>query len=211
MDAAATGADAKGGDSWDKGSMTEGKGDIFDGERADEQKQLERKEEELLATLKGPNRAFGDLIAASVITEGMIDGLILLKDVRGIKGLPPLSEIKDKAIATMNATSTRAEIEQKKQEETAKAWVRQVDEKGRAYETGRRKCSAAHEWIQPGDGKFVVNEKQFDAYFPIPDHRAKLLWPFIATKTLGLWDVNCTVEGGGLKDKRSSGSHSLGN
>ncbi|RWW19400.1 hypothetical protein BHE74_00050845 [Ensete ventricosum] len=31
MDAAATGADAKGGDSWDKGSMTEGKGDIFDG------------------------------------------------------------------------------------------------------------------------------------------------------------------------------------
>ncbi|XP_010937627.1 small ribosomal subunit protein uS9m [Elaeis guineensis] len=167
-------------------------------ERIEEQKQLEKKEQELLATLKGPNRAFGDLIAASGITEDMIDSLILLKDVRGIKGLPPLHEIEDKAIARMNATSTRAEIERKKQEEIAKARVRQVDEKGRAYGTGRRKCSVARVWIQPGDGKFIVNDKQFDAYFPILDHRAELLRPFTVTKTLGLWDVNCTVKGGGV-------------
>lgn len=101
----------------------------------------------------------------------------------------------------MNATSTRAEIEQKKQKETAKTWVRQVDEKGRAYGTGRRKCSVAHIWIRPGDGKFVVNEKQYDAYFPILDDRAKLLRPFTATKTLGLWDVNCAMEGGGVSGK----------
>ncbi|KAG1339290.1 30S ribosomal protein S9, mitochondrial [Cocos nucifera] len=167
-------------------------------ERIEEQKQLEKKEQELLATLKGPNRAFGDLIAASGITEDMIDSLILLKDVRGIKGLPPLHEIEDKAIARMNATSTRAEIERKKQEEIAKARVRQVDEKGRAYGTGRRKCSVARVWIQPGDGKFIVNDKQFDAYFPILDHRAELLRPFTVTQTLGLWDVNCTVKGGGV-------------
>ncbi|RZR98033.1 hypothetical protein BHM03_00027327 [Ensete ventricosum] len=148
--------------------------------------------------MAGPNRAFGDLIAASGITEDMIDSLILLKDVSGVKGLPPLTEIEDKAIARLNETSTRVEIERKKQEEVAKARVRLVDEKGRAYGTGRRKCSIARVWIQPGDGKFIVNEKQFDAYFPILDHRAELLRPFTVTKTLGLWDVNCTVQGGGI-------------
>ncbi|KAJ0979507.1 hypothetical protein J5N97_014981 [Dioscorea zingiberensis] len=164
----------------------------------EERRQLEKREQELMTTLKGPNRAFGDLISASGITEDMIDSLILLKDVRGIKGLPPLSEIEDKAIARMNATSSRAEIERKKQEEIAKARVREVDAKGRAYGTGRRKCSIARVWIQPGEGKFIVNDKQFDVYFPILDHRAELLRPFTETKTLGLWDVSCTVKGGGV-------------
>lgn len=167
-------------------------------EKSEEMMELERKEKELLDTLKGPNRAFGDLIAASGITEDMIDSLILLKDVRGVPGLPPLHEIEDKAIERMNASSSRAEIERKKQEEIANARVRQVDEKGRAYGTGRRKCGIARVWIQPGDGKFIVNDKQFDAYFPILDHRAELLRPFTVTNTLGLWDVKCTVKGGGL-------------
>ncbi|XP_020584748.1 uncharacterized protein LOC110027594 [Phalaenopsis equestris] len=167
-------------------------------ERNEEKEKLQQREQELLATLNGPNRAFGDLIAASGITEDMIDSLILLKDVRGIQGLPPLSEIEDKAIAKLNATSSRAEVERKKQEEISKARVRKVDEKGRAYGTGRRKCSVARVWVQPGDGKFIVNDKQFDAYFPILDHRADLLRPFTVTNTLGLWDVTCTVKGGGV-------------
>jgi small subunit ribosomal protein S9 len=107
--------------------------------------------------IAGPNRAFGDLIAASGITDEMIDSLILLKDVRDVPGLPPLRELEDRAIQKLNATSSRAEVERQKQEEIAKARVRQVDEKGRAYGTGKRKCSIARVWIQPGDGKFVVN------------------------------------------------------
>jgi small subunit ribosomal protein S9 len=146
----------------------------------------------------GPNRAFGDLIEASGITEDMIASLILLKDVRGVPGLPPLREIEDETIEKMNATSSRADVERQKQEEIAKARVRQVDEKGRAYGTGKRKCSIARVWIQPGDGKFIVNDKQFDSYFPILDHRADLLRPFTVTKTLGRWDVTCTVKGGGV-------------
>ena len=148
--------------------------------------------------IAGPNRAFGDLIAASGITEEMINSLILLKDVRDISGLPPLSEIEDEAIKKLNATSSRAEVERQKQEDIAKARVRQVDEKGRAYGTGKRKCSIARVWIMPGDGKFIVNEKEFDAYFPILDHRAELLRPFTVTNSLGRWDVTCTVKGGGV-------------
>ncbi|KAB1204864.1 30S ribosomal protein S9 [Morella rubra] len=159
---------------------------------------LEREERELSAILKGPNRAFGDLIAASGITDEMLDSLIALKDFEGIEGLPPLSEIEEMRYEKNTKKITRAEIERQKQEEVAKARVRQVDEKGRAYGTGRRKCSIARVWIQPGDGKFVVNDKQFDVYFPMLDHRAALLRPFSETKTLGLWDVDCTVKGGGV-------------
>ncbi|PQQ05865.1 uncharacterized protein Pyn_02687 [Prunus yedoensis var. nudiflora] len=166
-------------------------------EKAEEAKRLEKEEQELTAVLKGPNRAFGDLVAASGITDEMLDTLIALKDFQGINGLPPLREIEDIRYEKNTRKSSRAEIERQKQEEVAKARVRQVDDKGRAYGTGRRKCSVARVWIQPGDGKFLINDKQFDVYFPMLDHRAALLRPFSETKTLGLWDIECTVQGGG--------------
>lgn len=160
--------------------------------------QLQKEEEELVGVLKGPNRAFGDLVAASGITDAMLDSLIALKDFKDIEGLPPLTEIEDKRYENSLKKSSRYEMELQKQEEIAKSRVRQVDEKGRAYGTGRRKCSIARVWIQPGEGKFLVNDKDFDVYFPLLDHRAALLRPFSETKTLGLWDVKCTVKGGGV-------------
>ncbi|KAL5994406.1 hypothetical protein ACLOJK_024456 [Asimina triloba] len=167
-------------------------------ETGEDHKKLEEEEQALTTTLKGPSRAFGDLIAASGITDAMLDSLIALKDLEGVEGLPPLREIEDMRYEKSQRKSPRYEMEQKKQEEIAKSYVRRVDEKGRAYGTGRRKCSIARVWIQPGDGKFIINDKEFDAYFPNLDHRADLLRPFSETKTLGLWDVQCTVKGGGV-------------
>ncbi|KAI8012238.1 hypothetical protein LOK49_LG06G00539 [Camellia lanceoleosa] len=167
-------------------------------DKSEQVKKLEEEEKMLSLVLKGPNRAFGDLVAASGITDAMLDSLIALKDLDGVQGLPPLKEIEDMRYLKNTRKSTRAEIERQKQEEVANARVRQVDEKGRAYGTGRRKCSVARVWIQPGDGKFVVNDKEFDVYFPMLDHRAALLRPFSETKTLGLWDISCTVKGGGV-------------
>lgn len=145
----------------------------------------------------GPNRAFGDLVASSGITDEMLYSLIALKDLEGVQGLPPLTEIEDLRYEKSLRKSSLADIERQKEEEFAKARVRKVDDKGRAYATGRRKCSVARVWIQPGDGNFIINDKEFDVYFPILDHRAALLRPFSDTKTLGLWDVKCTVKGGG--------------
>ncbi|KAK6916058.1 Ribosomal protein S9 [Dillenia turbinata] len=169
-----------------------------DSQGKEEDAQLEQEKQALMAVLKGPNRAFGDLIAASGITDTMLDSLFALKDLEGIEGLPPLREIEDMRYEKSSRKSTRADIERQKQEEIAKSRVRLVDEKGKAYGTGRRKCSIARVWVQPGDGKFIINDKQFDVYFPMLDHRAALLRPFSETKTLGLWDVNCTVKGGGV-------------
>ncbi|KAI3936303.1 hypothetical protein MKW92_012048 [Papaver armeniacum] len=173
--------------------------EMDENEKAAANELLEIEKKNLLQQLNGPDRAFGDLIAASGITEEMIESMILLKDLKGVEGLQPLSELKDMPKnGKSDRKSTNAEIERRKQEEVAKARVRQVDDKGRAYGTGRRKCSIARVWVQPGDGRFSINDKAFDVYFPILDHRAAILRPFSETKTLGLWDVKCTVQGGGL-------------
>ncbi|KAF8091746.1 hypothetical protein N665_0436s0009 [Sinapis alba] len=158
---------------------------------------FEKEDKELTEIIKGPDRAFGDLIAKSGITDEMLDSLIALKDFQGVDGLPPLSEIENIRREKSSKKSSRAEIELQMQEEIAKSRVRQVDETGRAYGTGRRKCSIARVWIVPGKGKFHVNDKEFDVYFPMLDHRAALLRPLAETKTLGSWDIKCTVNGGG--------------
>ncbi|KAI8538825.1 hypothetical protein RHMOL_Rhmol09G0133700 [Rhododendron molle] len=71
-----------------------------------------------------PNHAFGDLVVASGITEEMMDSQMALKDMHGVKGLPPLTEIEDMRYEKTTRKSTRAEIERQKQEEVAKARVR---------------------------------------------------------------------------------------
>ncbi|PIA64766.1 hypothetical protein AQUCO_00100321v1 [Aquilegia coerulea] len=172
--------------------------EIIEREKIEADLKLEMEKNELSLQLKGPNRAFGDLIAASGITDAMLDSLIALKDLESVEGLPPLSEIEDMRLEKNEKKNVRGEIERQKLEEIAKSRIRKVDDKGRAYGTGRRKTSVARVFIQPGDGKFLVNDKQFDVYFPILDHRADLLRPFTETKTLGLWDVACTVKGGGV-------------
>ncbi|KAL4582739.1 hypothetical protein LXL04_007298 [Taraxacum kok-saghyz] len=84
--------------------------------------------------------------------------------------------------------STRADIEKQKHEEIAKSRVRKVDSQGRAYDTGKRKCSLAPVWIEPGEGKFVINDKKCDVYFPMLDQRAALFRPLSKTNALRLLD-----------------------
>ncbi|XP_074279195.1 small ribosomal subunit protein uS9m [Silene latifolia] len=162
-----------------------------------ERAQLVKEKHSLLDAIQGTNRAFGDLIAASGITDAMLDSLIALKNFQDIEGLPPLEQIEDERYEKTIQKSSRYEMELQKQEEIAKSRVRKVDEQGRAYGTGKRKTSIARVWIEPGEGKFCINDREFDVYFPMLDHRATLLRPFVETKTLGLWDVRCTVKGGG--------------
>nr|GEU96553.1 30S ribosomal protein S9, mitochondrial [Tanacetum cinerariifolium] len=85
----------------------------------------------------------------------MLDSLMALKDLDDVPGLPPLSAIEDMRYKKNSRKSTRADIERQKQEEIANALVRQVDSQGRAYGTGKRKCSIARVWIEPGEDKNI--------------------------------------------------------
>lgn len=73
-----------------------------------------------------------------------------------------------------------------------------LDNLGRAYGTGRRKSSVARVWIKSGKGLVTINGRAFEDYFPRPAHRTILLQPFMETKTIGNFDIICTVKGGGL-------------
>lgn len=63
--------------------------------------------------------------------------------------------------------------------------------------TGRRKTSVARVRIRPGEGKFLINKREVDAYFSEVQHRADMNAPLEATKTLGNIDVMVNVHGGG--------------
>ena len=84
-------------------------------------------------------------------------------------------------------------------DEGGKAAMKQpvIDEFGRAYGTGRRKTSVARVWVKDGSGVFIVNDKEFVDYFQ-PLQRMHVLEAFEASKTAGLFDVWCTVKGGGM-------------
>jgi small subunit ribosomal protein S9 len=72
-----------------------------------------------------------------------------------------------------------------------------IDELGRAYGTGRRKTSVARVWVNKGSGQFYVNGKLLVDYF-LPIQREECLLPFLVVNQAGVYDVNCTVKGGGI-------------
>ena len=63
--------------------------------------------------------------------------------------------------------------------------------------TGRRKTATARVRIVSGTGKFSVNGRAFETYFPTDALRTMALRPLAATDTSGKYDVRVSVSGGG--------------
>ncbi|NRA73656.1 MAG: 30S ribosomal protein S9 [Rickettsiales bacterium] len=78
-----------------------------------------------------------------------------------------------------------------------------------SYATGRRKTSVARVWITQGSGEFIVNKQPFDKYFERKISQALVNKPFIVTQTEGLYNVKCTVSGGGLSGQAGALAHGL--
>ena len=66
------------------------------------------------------------------------------------------------------------------------------------YGTGRRKSSAARVFLKPGKGAIVVNGKPLDQFFGRETARMIVRQPLELTKMDERFDVNVTVEGGGV-------------
>ena len=79
----------------------------------------------------------------------------------------------------------------------------------RFYATGRRKTSVARVWIQPGSGKFTVNGRAFEDYFPTPTRRMVIEAPLTTIERQGDFDVVCTVKGGGTGGQAGAVRHAL--
>jgi small subunit ribosomal protein S9 len=79
----------------------------------------------------------------------------------------------------------------------------------RAYATGRRKESVARVWLSPGDGKFTVNGRAFEDYFPAPTRRMVIQQPLAVVEQLGAVDVQATVKGGGVSGQAGAVLHAI--
>ena len=64
--------------------------------------------------------------------------------------------------------------------------------------TGRRKQAVARVRIRAGSGQVVVNKRPLDAYFPSETHRMIVTEPLRLTTTGEVYDVDATIDGGGI-------------
>ena len=62
---------------------------------------------------------------------------------------------------------------------------------------GRRKEAVCRVFVKPGSGKWDVNGRTLGDYFPRPSLVTSIQQAFVATDTLGRYDVKANVTGGG--------------
>ena len=77
------------------------------------------------------------------------------------------------------------------------------------YGTGRRKTSVARVWLKQGNGNIRVNKRAFEEYFPRETLRMIICQPLQLTNTLGTFDANINVGGGGPTGQAGAVRHGL--
>jgi len=75
--------------------------------------------------------------------------------------------------------------------------------------TGKRKRSIARVTITPGDGKFEINRRTLQEYFPRPLHQATALQALSACGYEGTVDVRVNVRGGGIGGQAGAVRHGI--
>ena len=77
------------------------------------------------------------------------------------------------------------------------------------YGTGRRKHSVARVRVYEGTGKITINGRDIDDYFGLETLKLIVRQPFAATDTMGKFDVEATVTGGGVTGQAGAIRHGI--
>jgi len=64
--------------------------------------------------------------------------------------------------------------------------------------TGRRKQAVARVRLRPGTGQITVNKRSLENYFPSETYRMVVTEPLRLTTTEEVYDVDATIDGGGI-------------
>jgi small subunit ribosomal protein S9 len=75
--------------------------------------------------------------------------------------------------------------------------------------TGKRKSSVARVIIRPGTGRFELNGRDLETYFPRLAHRAVVMQPLEATGIAGRIDVRARIHGGGISGQADALRHGI--
>lgn len=73
-----------------------------------------------------------------------------------------------------------------------------LDNKGRAWGSGKRKSASAIAYVTAGSGKITINGQPLIEYFHLPSQRHRLMLPLSATHYTCLLDVSIQITGGGF-------------
>lgn len=75
--------------------------------------------------------------------------------------------------------------------------------------TGRRKEAICRVRLLPGSGRWEVNGRPLEDYFPSATHRMILTEPLKITETDGRYDIIAKIEGGGVSGQAGSLRHAI--
>ncbi len=75
--------------------------------------------------------------------------------------------------------------------------------------TGRRKESVARVRLSPGSGRFTLNGRDLEDYFPRPVLRMIVMEPLKLTNTADQYDVFARLEGGGMSGQAGALRHGI--
>ena len=77
------------------------------------------------------------------------------------------------------------------------------------YATGKRKTSIARVWLEPGEGKFIINERAIKEYFGRETCEMVALQSLDLTGTRNQFDVTVNVRGGGISGQSIAIRHGI--
>lgn len=77
------------------------------------------------------------------------------------------------------------------------------------YGTGRRKSAVARVFLRPGSGRFLVNDREVDAYFNNPILRAVVRHPLVVAELSERLDAFTSVSGGGHSGQAGAIRHGV--
>ncbi len=84
-----------------------------------------------------------------------------------------------------------------------------LDNKLRAYATGKRKNSIARVWLKRGSGSISVNGKSVEKYFARPVLQMIVNQPLNVIEAEGGYEILATVKGGGLSGQAGALRHGI--
>ena len=84
-----------------------------------------------------------------------------------------------------------------------------LDNKSRAYATGKRKNSIARVWLKRGSGEIKINGKTLDKYFSRPVLQMIVNQPLDVVNADNSYEIMATVKGGGLSGQAGAIRHGI--
>ncbi len=75
--------------------------------------------------------------------------------------------------------------------------------------TGKRKSAIARVYLRPGSGRIMVNQRNFEDYFPLETTRTLVRQPLQLVNVGPELDILVNVQGGGLEGQAGAVKHAL--